>query len=220
MGDESGTLIVDETGFLKKGKKSVGVARQYSGTAGRIENCQIGVFLAYSSPKGYSIIDRELYLPKEWMNDRLRCEEAKIPKEVTFKTKPNMALSMIKSAYEANVSFSWVTADSVYGDFRDIGMWLESKSKGYVMAVSGKAYVWRGFTQHRISTILGSLPDEGWQRLSAGTGKKGERFYDWMLIPTNDPPNKALKGVCLFEKAYLKRMVFARTFAFTLKLLL
>ena len=87
LGDESGTLIVDETGFLKKGKKSVGVARQYSGTAGRIENCQIGVFLAYSSPKGYSIIDRELYLPKEWMDDRLRCEDAKIPEEVTFKNK-------------------------------------------------------------------------------------------------------------------------------------
>ena len=204
LGDESGTLIVDETGFLKKGKKSAGVARQYSGTAGRIENCQIGVFLGYSSPKGYSIIDRELYLPKEWMDDRLRCEEAKIPEKITFKTKPNMALSMIKSAYEANVEFSWVTADSIYGDFRDIGMWLESVSKGYVMAVSGKAYVWWGFTQHRVSTIIEGLPEDGWQRLSAGTGTKGERFYDWLLIPTNDPPKQGWKRGLLVRRSITK----------------
>ena len=204
IGDESGVLIVDETGFLKKGKKSAGVARQYSGTAGRIENCQIGVFLTYATPRGYAIIDRELYLPKEWMDDRQRCRDAKVPDEVTFKTKPNMALLMIKAVYEANVKFSWVTADSIYGDFRDIGMWLESISKGYVMAVSGKAYVWRGFAQERVSTILDSLPEEGWRRLSAGTGTKGERFYDWLLIPVNDPPSQGYKRGLLVRRSISK----------------
>jgi SRSO17 transposase len=207
LGDESSVLVVDETGFLKKGKKSAGVARQYSGTAGRIENCQVGVFLAYSSPKGHALIDRQLYLPKEWMDDCQRCEDAKIPEETAFATKPNMALSMLKSAYEANVSFSWVTADSIYGDFTDIGMWLESISKGYVMAVSGKAYFWRGFRQHRVSTILKSLPEEGhpdWQRLSAGIGTKGERLYDWLLVPVNDPPKKGWKRSLLIRKCISK----------------
>ena len=176
------------------------MARQYSGTAGRIENCQIGVFLTYSSPKGYSIIDRELYLPKEWMDDRKRCDEAKIPEDTVFKTKPKMALSMIQAAYNSNISFSWVTADSIYGDFTDIGMWLQSVSKGYVMAVSGKSYVWYGLKQHRVSAILESLPEDGWQRLSAGNGTKGERLYDWLLLPLNDPSEHGWKKSLLVRR--------------------
>ena len=131
-------LIADETGFIKKGKKSAGVMRQYSGTAGRIENSQTGVFITYATSKGHAIIDRELYLPKEWMDDKERCTEAGIPEDTSFKTKPQMALEMFQAAHNAGVPFSWATADSIYGDFRDIGMWLESISKGYVMAVSGK----------------------------------------------------------------------------------
>ena len=212
LGDESGVLIVDETGFIKKGKKSAGVMRQYSGTAGRIENSQIGVFLTYATPQGHGIRDRELYLPKEWIDDKERCKEAKIPEDTIFKTKPQMALEMIKSANEAAVPFSWVTADSVYGDFRDIGMWLEGISKGYVMAVSGKAYIWQGFTQRRISTILKALPvteadspvAAGWERLSAGSGSKGERMYDWMLIPANDPPTKGWKRDVLIRRSISK----------------
>jgi len=211
LGEESGVLIADETGFIKKGKKSAGVMRQYSGTAGRIENSQIGVFLAYASSKGHTIIDRELYLPKEWTDDRERCKEAKIPEETQFRTKPKMALDMIKSAYDANVAFSWVTADSIYGDCRDIGMWLESVSKGYVMAVSGKAYIWQGFTQQRVSKILEALPTAeavspvspgciGWERLSAGSGSKGERTYDWLLIPANNPPAKGWKRDLLVRR--------------------
>jgi SRSO17 transposase len=188
LGCEDGVYVVDETGFLKKGTKSAGVARQYSGTAGKVDNCQIGVFLTYSTPKGFAVIDRGLYLPKEWTDDRVRCAAASIPDDVRFKTKPQMALDMMKSANESGVPFSWVTGDSVYGDARYISQWLESIEKGYVLAVSGKAYVWRGMKQHKVAAILTSLPVEGWQRLSAGEGTKGERYYDWITLPLNRPP--------------------------------
>ena len=193
IGTEDGVYVADDTGFLKKGKKSAGVARQYSGTAGRIENCQIGVFLTYATPKGFTIIDRELYLPKEWMDDRERCASAGIPNEVEFKTKPQMALEMMKAANEAGIPFSWATADSAYGDCGDISQWLESIEKGYVLAVSGKAYVWQGFRQFKVGSILESLPKDGWKRISAGTGSKGERHYDWLMIGLNKPP---LEGWC------------------------
>lgn len=188
LGDAESILVVDETGFLKKGKKSAGVQRQYSGTAGRVENCQLGVFLTYASPHGFTVIDRELYLPKEWTDDRDRCRAAGIPDTVKFKTKPEMALSMLQCACEARMPFSWVTADSVYGDSRNISIWLENIQKGYVLAVSGKAYVWQGSEQHKVSTILKSLPKDGWQRLSCGSGSKGERYYDWFCVKLNKPP--------------------------------
>jgi SRSO17 transposase len=205
LGDPKGALVVDETGFLKKGEKSAGVMRQYSGTAGRVENCQVGVFLTYSSKKGFAAIDRELYLPKEWMDDKFRSKEAGIPEGTIFKTKPQMALKMMQAAYyDSDVPFSWVTADSVYGDYRDIGMWLESIQKGYVMAVSGKAYVWTGFSQFRISTVLENLPEDGWMRLSAGEGSKGERLYDWLLLPLNSPPQEGFKRGLLVRKSIIK----------------
>ncbi|MDR1090550.1 MAG: IS701 family transposase [Prevotella sp.] len=205
LGDSGGVLVVDETGFLKKGKKSAGVMRQYSGTAGRIENCQIGVFLTYAAPKGFAVIDRGLYLPKEWVEDIVRRREAGIPEGTEFTTKPKQALNMMKAAYRADTPFSWVTADSVYGDFRDIAMWLESISKGYVMAVSGKAYVWQGFRQHRVSTILSVLPDTGWERISSGAGSKGERYYDWLSIPINSPPVDGWKKSLLVRASTTNR---------------
>lgn len=204
LGDPEGVLVADETGFLKKGKKSAGVMRQYSGTAGRIENCQIGVFLTYAAPKGFAVIDRELYLPKEWTEDAPRSKEAGIPEEIVFQTKPQMALEMMKAAYKTEMPFSWVAADSVYGDYRDIGTWLEGILKGYVMAVSGKAYVWSGFSQHRISTVLEALPEEGWERLSAGTGTKGERYYDWLLLPLNNPPTLGWRRSLLIRRSITK----------------
>ena len=185
LGTEEGILIVDETGFLKKGKKSAGVMRQYSGTAGRVENCQVGVFLTYSSSKGFTLIDRELYLPKEWTDEPLRCAAAGIANTVGFRTKPQMALDMLQSANAAGMPFSWVTADSLYGDYRAIGLWLESMGKCYVLALSGKAYVWQGVNHHKVGTILESLPVEGWHRISAGSGSKGERYYDWLLSKLN-----------------------------------
>ncbi len=135
IGEEDGILVVDETGFLKQGKHSCGVKRQYSGTAGRIENCQIGVFLTYASSKGHSPIDRRLYMPKEWIDDPERRKKAGVPESLTFETKPQMALTMIKSATEHGVPYNWVTGDCVYGDYTDIRTWLEENQKHYVQYI-------------------------------------------------------------------------------------
>lgn len=196
LGGEGAILVVDETGFLKKGTESVGVKRQYTGTAGKRENCQVGVFLAYATDKGAAFIDRELYLPEEWAEDEERRRRAGVPEEVDFATKPRLARKMLQRALEAEVRAGWVVADSVYCDTRRLGVWLEEHEQAYVMAVSGKAHVWRGFYQPKVGEILdalreGTLPseedDEGWKRLSAGEGSKGERLYDWIGLPLNRP---------------------------------
>src|SRR2546421_2826902 len=135
MGDPEAVLVIDETGFLKKGIKSAGVKRQYSGTAGRIENCQIGVFVAYASPKGYTLLDRELYLPKEWASDLPRRRDAAIPDEVEFATKPNLAQRMVERAFSAGVPAAWVTGDEVYGGDRRLRIWLEQQERPFVLAV-------------------------------------------------------------------------------------
>jgi len=129
LGEEGGVLVGDETGFLKQGKHSCGVKRQYSGTAGRIENCQIGVFLTYASSKGYAPIDRKLYMPKEWMEDPTRCKKAGVPEDIDFKTKPQMLLDMLKEATCAEVPYQWVAGDCVYGDCSDMRTWLEEQNK-------------------------------------------------------------------------------------------
>jgi SRSO17 transposase len=180
-------LVIDETGFLKKGRHSAGVARQYSGTAGRIENCQIGVFLAYASARGQALLDRELYLPKEWTSDRPRCARAGIPETRPFATKPELARGMIERALTAGVPAAWVTGDSVYGDDRRLRLWLEAQPHAYVLAVSGKEYVWLGGQQRQVKTVLAALPADGWTRLSAGAGAKGPRWYDWRWLPLAPP---------------------------------
>ncbi len=187
LGDGEAVLIVDETGFLKKGTHSAGVQRQYSGTAGRIENCQIGVFLAYATHKGTALIDRALYLPKSWTDDRTRCRQAGISDDVPFATKPEMALAMLQHAATAGVPFGWVTGDSIYGDYRAIRLWLETIPKRYVLAVSAKEYVTIGWEQVRVSEMVQRLPADGWVRLSAGDGAKGPRLYDWQLVSLNAP---------------------------------
>ena len=183
LGDPQAVLVVDETGFLKKGQQSAGVARQYSGTAGRIENSQIGVFVTYASPQGHLLLDRELYLPKEWTSDKARCEAAGIPAERTFATKPQLAQQMLQRAFDAGVPAAWVTGDSVYGDNRSLRLWLEANHHAYVMAVSGKEYVWHAGRQRQVKTLLAALGTEGWCRLSAGDGSKGPRWYDWCWQP-------------------------------------
>jgi SRSO17 transposase len=185
--DPAAVLVIDETGFLKKGRQSAGVARQYSGTAGRIENCQIGVFLAYAGHLGHALLDRELYLPQEWTGDPARCQQAGVPEDRRFATKPQLARYMLARAFAAGVPAAWVTGDSVYGDDRRLRMWLESCPQAYVLAVSGKEYVWLDWRQRQIKTILASLPDGGWTRLSAGDGAKGPRWYDWRWLPLADP---------------------------------
>ena len=183
FGDPDAVVVIDETGFLKKGQKSAGVARQYSGTAGRIENAQIGVFLTYASRHGHTLLDRELYLPQEWTEDQARCQQAGIPPIRAFHTKPALAKQMLARVFAAQVPVRWVTGDSVYGDDRRLRLWLEEREQAYVLAVSGKDYVWVGWRQYQVKTLLAKLPAEGWERLSAGAGAKGPREYDWLLRP-------------------------------------
>jgi SRSO17 transposase len=187
VGDPNGVLVLDETGFLKKGHHSAGVARQYSGTAGKVENCQIGVFLGYASPLGHALLDRELYVPKEWTDDRTRCQQARIPDDRRFLTKPQLAREMLARAFAAGIPAQWVTGDSVYGNDRRLRMWLEAQPQAYVLAVSGQAYVWLGWQPRQVKTILTALPEEGWTRLSAGDGTKGPRWYDWRWLPLAEP---------------------------------
>jgi SRSO17 transposase len=188
LGDPQGILVVDETGFLKKGDKSAGVQPQYSGAAGRTANAQIGVFLTYAGPRGHTFLDRALYLPAGWTDDRERCRAAGIPDEVAFATKPAQAQAMLERALDAGVPAAWVTADSIYGDVKYLRVWLEARPIGYVLAVSGKDTVWEaGWRQRRISTLLAAPPTEGWARLSAGDGAKGPRFYDWLRLPLAAP---------------------------------
>jgi SRSO17 transposase len=187
LGDPEAVLVLDETGFLKKGRHSAGVARQYSGTAGRVENCQIGVFLGYASALGQALLDRELYLPKEWTDERARCQQAGVPDEREFATKPQLARQMLARAFATGVPARWVTGDSVYGDDRRLRMWLESCPQAYVLAVSGKEYVWLEGQQRQVKRLLAALPEEGWTRLSAGEGAKGPRWYDWRWLPLADP---------------------------------
>jgi SRSO17 transposase len=187
LGDPGGVLVLDETGFLKKGRRSAGVARQYSGTAGKVDNCQIGVFLGYASPLGQVLLDRELYLPQEWTDDRERCRQAGIPEDRGFATKPQLAQQMLARARAAGVPAAWVTGDSVYGDNRPLRRWLEAHPQAYVLAVSGKEYVGLGTQLRQVKALLASLPVEGWTRLSAGDGAKGPRWYDWCRVSLADP---------------------------------
>ncbi|WP_329262569.1 IS701 family transposase [Actinoallomurus sp. NBC_01490] len=184
LGDaKRGVLIVDETGFVKKGTKSAGVARQYSGTAGRIENSQIGVFLAYASPRGRALIDRELYLPKEWTDDRDRCRQAGIGDEVRFATKPALARNMIARTVEAGMPFGWVTGDEAYGSDTKFRMWLEGVDIAHVMAVAKNAMVVSmQMTKVRVDRLVAALPAQVWERFSCGDGVRGQRIYDWAAI--------------------------------------
>jgi SRSO17 transposase len=152
-----------------------------------VENCQIGVFLAYASACGQALLDCALYLPKEWTQDRARCTQAGIPQDRAFATKPELARRMLEQAFQAEVPAAWVTGDSVYGDDRRLRMWLEAQAQAYVLAVSGKEYVWLGWQQHQVKTVLATLPAEGWTRHSAGAGAKGPRWYDWYWLPLAAP---------------------------------
>ena len=191
LGDPGGVLVVDETGFLKKGTKSAGVKRQYSGTAGRIENCQIGVFLAYAARHGHALVDRELYLPKSWTDDRPRCRLAGIPDRVEFHTKPQLARRMLTRALEAGVPTAWVTADAVYGGDGRLRRWLEERDVAHVLAVNCNQSLVSGlFRFERADQLAARIPPGGWRHLSAGRGAKGERIYAWARVairPLREP---------------------------------
>jgi SRSO17 transposase len=201
LADTDAVGVIDETGFLKKGTSSAGVARQYSGTAGKIENCQIGVFLAYASRHGHTLIDRELYLPKEWIDDRERCRRAGISDKQAFATKPALAQQMLQRTFEAGSKLAWVTGDSIYGDDRALRQWLESRHQPYVLAVSGKEALWLEAHQRQVKLILAELPADGWETLSAGAGSKGPRWYDWRRLELSEPPERGWKRFLLVRRS-------------------
>ncbi|MEU6401138.1 IS701 family transposase [Streptomyces cinnamoneus] len=184
IGDKNAVLIGDDTGFLKKGLRSAGVQRQYSGTAGRTENCQVGTFLAYASVKGRALIDRELYLPASWTDDRERCREAGVPDKVLFATKTEHFKSMLIRAVQAGVPFAWVTADEAYGQSKSLRWWMEQRAISHVMCVkTSDTVITRGMGERRVDDLVAGLPPQAWKRLSAGKGSHGERMYQWARIP-------------------------------------
>jgi SRSO17 transposase len=211
LGDPGAVQAVDETGFLKKGRMSAGVARQYTGTAGRVENCQVGVFLAYAAPDGSrALIDRELYLPEKWTSDRDRCRAAGIGEEVAFATKPELTQKMIARAMEAGVPFSWVAGDEVYGGNPGLRSWLEEEGIAYVMAVACSEMITTAAGRFRADELAALVPAPGWQRLSCADGSKGPRLYDWALVGTASPAQHLLarRSLTPGEKGELERAFF------------
>ena len=179
LGDPDAVLVLDETGFVKKGEKSAGVQRQYSGTAGRVENCQVGVFLGYASGKGHALIDRALYLPEGWAGDAGRRAGAGVPAAVAFATKPKLGRAMLERALDAGVPCAWVAGDSVYGADGTLRRAIEARRRGYVLAVTSG----QRLGARRVDAWAAGVPPEGWHRLSAGEGTKGPRLYDWAFRP-------------------------------------
>lgn len=183
LSDPAAVVVIDETGFVKKGTKSVGVAPQYSGTAGKIDNCQIGVFLAYAAQKGQILMDREIYLPKGWTDDPERCREAGVPEEREFATKLVLARRMLERAMTHELPFSWVTGDSVYGADYHLRHFLSEHHIPYVLAVAPNNQVRLGiedgFEMIRLDDWLKRKKALRWRRLSAGDGSKGPRYYEW-----------------------------------------
>jgi len=186
LGDPSGVLVVDETGFLKKGTHSVGVARQYSGTAGRVENCQVGVFLAYASHLGQALIDRRLYLPEAWAADAPRRRRVQVPEAVPFATKPQIACELISAALDAGVPCAWVLADALYGSDSRLRWMLEARHQPYVLAVRSNQHLRlltaEGLLQTDPAELADALPTDAWISHAAGEGSKGIRLYDWARI--------------------------------------
>ena len=188
LADPQAVLVIDETGFLKKGNHSVGVQRQYYGTTGQIENCQVGVFLVYATPQSYTFLDRELYLPKRWANDIQRRQEVGIPETVQFATKAQLARQLLERTLAAGVSAAWVTADEVYGHDCPLRLWLEQCRQAYVLTVPTSTQVWVDALCCRIDELAASWPEEEWVRLSCGEGSKGPREYEWIAMPLSGSP--------------------------------
>ena len=203
LADADAVLVVDETGFLKKGDKSVGVQRQYSGTAGRIENCQVGVFLAYSSARGRTLLDRELYLPQVWAENWDRRREAGVPESVSFHTKGQLAQLMLQRAVESGVSFAWVAGDEVYGNDRRLRLWLERLDVPHVLAIKSTEKLWasteKGPRQIRADRLVSQVDVAGWSTFSTGDGAKGPRVYDWAAVEIR-PLREPVKGYWMLAR--------------------
>jgi len=182
LGDPEAVLVIDETGDLKKGTTTVGVQRQYTGTAGRIENAQVAVYLVYATDAGHAVIDRDLYPPRAWTNDPDRLQAAGVPDEVGFATKPALAQAMIIRALDAGVPAAWVAGDEVYGANPKLRAALEAQGIGYVLAVACDDHVPFGVGTHRADSLLKQVPARAWQQVSCGKGAKGHRLYDWAFL--------------------------------------
>ena len=188
LGDPGAVLVVDETGDVKKGTATPGVQRPYTGTAGRIENAQVAVYLGCAAPRGHALIDRALSLPKSWTGDPARCEAAGIPGHAAFATKPQLASLMIERAVSARVPFAWVAADEAYGDNGPLRTWLEQQHIAHVLAVARDHRVPAGAGRTvRADELAARLPRRAWQQLSAGDGAKGHRWYDWAWVTISNP---------------------------------
>lgn len=216
--DRDGVLVVDETGFLKKGVHSAGVGRQYSGTAGRIENCQIGVFASYASRWGHALIDRRLYLPKDWAGDAARRAKAHVPEDVGFATKPAMACEMVARLLDEGTPCAFVLADAVYGsDFRFRQM-LEARGQPYVLAVRSNHRLRFFEDWHLIQTdpraMIADLPPQAWQALSAGEGAKGHRLYDWARLPIRHEAEAGFSRWLLARRSLRDPQAIAYYFAY------
>jgi SRSO17 transposase len=188
LGDQEAILVIDETSFPKRGCKSAGVQSQYRGTTGQVENCQVGVFLAYASAKGHALIDRELYLPLSWIEDRERCREAGIADSVHFQTKCELAQKMIERIWQAHIPISWVVADTVYGSNLDLRGFLEAHGYPYVLAVACDEPVGIQTPEGRRRVEAAEVEQflvhaQDWQRLSMSQGTKGPRLFDWVCVP-------------------------------------
>jgi SRSO17 transposase len=187
LGDPDAVLVIDETGDVKKGEHTVGVQRQYTGTAGRIENAQVAVYLTYATDRGHAFIDRTLYLPKSWTDDEHRCADAGVPAGTSFKTKPKLAGEMIGRALDAGTPARWVAADEVYGNDPALCELLRGRGVGHVLAVASNHRVDAGFGRREARSLAAALPAHAWQIRSAGQGSKGLRWYEWALIGIDEP---------------------------------
>jgi SRSO17 transposase len=189
LGSQEAVIVIDETSFRKRGKKSAGVGLQYCGTTGRVENCQVGVFLSYVTSRGHSLIDRELYLPADWCSDAHRRRAAAIPESVRFQTKPELAIEMMKRLFQCQLPIAWVVADTVYGGNLDLRNWLETHEYSSVLAVTCREPVGiltpdgqrRRVEASEVESLL--LREHDWQRLSMSEGSKGPRLFDWAVVP-------------------------------------
>lgn len=201
LGQADDILAVDETGFIKQGSHSVGVQVQHCSLTGRLENCQVGVFLAYVNPQGHSLIDRRLYLPQSWCDDPDQRAKAGVPETVEFATKPQLAKQMLKGAFEAGLRPKWVVADEVYGKDGKFWWWLEEQyQQPYLLTVANTHSVFIGYQEHRVKALAQALLNQQWQRLSCGDGTKGERTYDWARIAVNCSNKHGMKRWILLRR--------------------
>ena len=204
LGEEDAVLAIDETGFVKQGKKSVGVKRQHCGASGKVDNCQVGVFLSWQTVKGHALIDRALYLPEEWAEDEPRRRAAGVPEDVVFATKPALARGLVGRVLATGARPAWVVADAVYGADYKLRATLEEARQPYVMAVTGQQCVWIGFGQQRVKTVKTQVPANAWVELSVAAGTKGPRIFDWAALTINHPHGKAWQRFLLLRRSRSK----------------